>query len=96
MPGRSALQQRVLHCNLWLSLLTGLPPESDITHCPEEGTSCYFVQNTAKTWQDAASRCFSNFRNGTLVNWNTAEEQLAIEQRWGHMHATRPNHLHIG
>ena len=64
-------------------LLPGLPPETDVTHCPENGTSCYFVQYTAKNWKDSASLCFSKFRNGTLVNWNTADEQLSVEQRCG-------------
>jgi hypothetical protein len=54
----------------WGSPAAGLPPENDVTHCPENGTSCYFMYPVARNYRDATARCARN-RGGYLVSWNT-------------------------
>jgi hypothetical protein len=50
--------------------VAGLPPENDLIHCPENGTSCYFMYPVARNYKDATARC-AKHRGGYLVSWNT-------------------------
>jgi hypothetical protein len=61
---------------------TGLPAESDFAHCEDSipgGTSCYFLNNTYLTFLQAQKACKRN-TGAYLVAWNSADEQLRIEQ----------------
>jgi hypothetical protein len=48
----------------------GLPRENNVTHCPDNGTSCYFMYSVGRSYQAAKASCALN-RGGDLVSWNT-------------------------
>lgn len=55
-----------------------LPAESDKTHCPPNGTSCYFYMSRSNTYAKASEGCKA-LRGAHLISYNTAAEQLYVE-----------------
>jgi hypothetical protein len=46
--------------------------------CPDNGTSCYFSKATSSSYAMARAACSA--LNGSVVSYDDAEEQLAVEQ----------------
>jgi hypothetical protein len=55
----------------------GLPPNNNTLLCPNASSSCYVYIGSPAAYATQKAGCTS--RGGTLVAYNTAAEQLAVE-----------------